>query len=275
MPVVVFLGERFVDGEEARISLLDRGYLLGEGAFATLRAYRGRCFRAKRHLAQLARGADVFGLAIPADAEARLDEAAARSGEDDARVRVTVSDTAFSIVAEPLRAPSEDDYARGVEVVTVAPRRIPPECFDGAIKSLSYAPSMLAQREARTRGATEGLQLTPDGAWACGSVSNLFFVRGDELVTPAAPSGCRLGVTREAVLELAPRLGLRPVERRVEPSEDFDEAFLTSSRVEILPIASIDRRPLRSVLRARALHASFRELVRRELGDGSVTGGRP
>lgn len=252
-----------MEEREAKVSLFDRGYLLGEGAFATMRAYRGRCFRGDRHLAQLARAAEAFGLSLPRDAAARADEAAARVGAEDARVRVTVSEGAFSIIAEPLAAPSEHDYAHGVEVVTVRARRVPPACFDGAIKSLSYAPSMLAQREARARGAAEGIQLTVDGALACGSVSNLFVVRGDELATPSLDSGCRPGVTREAVLELAARLGLRAAERRIAADEPFDEAFLTSSRVEVLPIASFDAKPL-AVKHARALRTAFRDLVARE-----------
>lgn len=255
--------EGFVD--DARVSLFDRGYLVGEGMFATMRAYRGRCFRADRHLAQLAHGAELFALetklATVSNLRARLDEVAARVG--DARVRVTLSDTALSIVAEPIVPPSDDDYANGVDVVTVAPRRIPPACFDGTVKSLSYAPSMLAQREARARGAAEGLQLTLDGALACGSVSNLFVIRGDELATPSLDSGCRVGITRAAVLELAPALGLRPVERRITPDEAFDEAFLTSSRIEVLGIARLDARPL-SITRTRAVHAAFRALIARE-----------
>jgi branched-chain amino acid aminotransferase len=259
---VVFLGDRFIEGD-AHVSLLDRGYLLGEGAFATLRAYGGRCFRAERHLAQLSRAADAFGLPLRTDALERVRECARRVGE--ARVRVTLSDTAFSIIAEPITPPSEADYATGVDVVTVRARRVPPECFDGAIKSLSYAPSLLAQREARARGAFEGVQLALDGSLACGAVSNLFVVRGDELATPALDSGCRPGITREAVLELAPSLGLRPVERRIVADERFDEAFLTNSRIEVLPIATLDERPLPSIARARALHRAFRELVEREV----------
>ena len=261
---VIFLGDRFVD--DARVSLLDRGYLLGEGAFATMRAYRGRCFRAERHLAQLAKAARAFELTLPDAAIERANEAATRVGTDDVRVRVTVSDTAFSIIAEPLAAPAAADYASGVDVVIVAARRIPPACFDGAAaKTLSYAPSMLAQREARARDAAEGIQLTLDGALACGTVANLFVVLGDELATPSLDSGCRPGVTREAVLELAPTLGLRPVERRIDPSEPFDEAFLTNTRIEVLPIARLDARALPSRTRATALHAAFRALVAMEL----------
>lgn len=244
------------------MSLFDRGYLLGEGAFATMRAYGGRCFRVDRYLAQLARGAEAFGLTLPSDVRARVDECAARVG--DARVRVTVSDTAFSIVAEPIAPPSEGDYARGIDAVTVTSRRIPPACFDASIKSLSYAPALLAQREVKQRGAQEGIQLALDGTLACGTTSNVFVIRGDELATPSVDSGCRPGIVREAVLELAPRLGLRPAERCIARDELFDEMFLTNSRVEVLPIATLDGTRFRSVVRTHSVHAAFTKLIERE-----------
>jgi branched-chain amino acid aminotransferase len=264
---VVFLGGSFVDAAEARVALLDRGYLVGEGAFATMRAYRGRCFRAARHLAQLARAAAAFGLDVPADVAGRADEAAARAG-GDARVRVTVSETAFSIVAEPIQLPSESEYMHGVACITASRRRIPPACA-AADKTLSYAPQMLAQREARAAGAFEAIQLALDGTIACGSVSNLFLVLGDELATPPLDTGCRPGITREAVLDLAPQIGLRPCERHLSLDElRASEAFLTSSRIELLPIASLDGTPIRrdEFVHTHALHHAFRELVARELG---------
>jgi branched-subunit amino acid aminotransferase/4-amino-4-deoxychorismate lyase len=91
----------------------------------------------------------------------------------------------------------------------------------------------------------------------------LFVLRGDELATPSLDSGCRPGITREAILELAPSLGLRPVERRIAADERFDEAFLTNSRIEVLPMATLDGERLPSIARALTIHRAFRELVER------------
>jgi branched-chain amino acid aminotransferase len=105
---------------------------------------------------------------------------------------------------------------------------------------------VLARREARSRGigAGEGIMLAVDGSLACGTMANLFLVKGDQLLTPSLASGCRAGVTREVVLELAQRVGLTPREETlpVEALWDADEAFFTSSRVECLPIAAVDGR---------------------------------
>lgn len=272
--VVVFLQDSFVDAASAKVSLFDRGYLLGEGAFATMRAYRGRCFRSDRHLAQLAETAAAFGIALPFD-RARIaalaDDAAARTGADAARVRVTLSDRTFSVIAEPAALPSADDYAHGVAARIVSARRIPPACFDGSAKTLSYAPQMLAQRT--VHDAAEGLQLALDGSLACGVTSNLFAVVGDELVTPPLDTGCRAGVTRECVLALGRECGLRAVERRLAVAELWPdsagarpaEAFLTNTRIELLPLREIDGRALHPPDRTRALHVAFRALVEREL----------
>ena len=116
------------------------------------------------------------------------------------------------------------------------------------MKSTSYAPLVLARREARSRGigAGEGIMLATDGSLACGTMANLFLVKGDELHTPSLASGCRAGVTRELVLELALRVGLTPREGTLplDALFDADEAFFTSSRVECLPIASVDGRAI-------------------------------
>ncbi|MCW5816107.1 MAG: aminotransferase class IV [Labilithrix sp.] len=281
----------FVAVESARVPFLDRGYQLGEGAFATLRAYDGRCFRADRHLAQLRRAAAAFGLSVPRAVDDVLDEAATRTGAADARVRVTVTDTTCSVFAEPMRVPTDDEYARGVAVVTVSARRIPPACFgardertaeadrvdvalgrlDASAKTTSYAMQTLARREAEARGAAEGIQLTLDGDLACATMANLFVVRGDALATPSLDSGCRAGVTRAAVLEIAKDVGLVAEERRVAARElrECDEAFLTSARIECLPIASVDGAPVARGSRAHALRAALRDLIRRERVRGS------
>lgn len=238
---------------EARVSVTDPGYLLGEGVFATMRGYDGVCFRAERHLSKLRRGAEAFGIQLPAGTDriiAIADEAASRTRERDAYVRVTLtraSDEAhpvLTVISRPLDMPSPDDYLRGVSATVVTMRRIPPACFDPTMKSTSYAPQVLARREVASRGAAEGIVLAVDGTLACGTMGNLFLVDGDRLRTPSLASGCREGVTREAVIEVAAGLGMELVEEHIEPVALFEveEAFFSSTRVECLPIGSVDGR---------------------------------
>jgi branched-chain amino acid aminotransferase len=274
---VIHVGGQFVAPEDAAVSLLDRGYLLGDGVFATMRGYRGVCFRSKRHLAELARGAAIFGIDVPRslpEVAELADEAARRTGAHDAYVRVTLTRGApgapptLSILARAMDVPADDAYRRGVSVVTVTPRRIPPACLDGTIKTTSYAVQVLARREVEARGAAEGIQLAIDGTLACATMANLFVVRDGVLLTPPLESGCRAGVTRATLLELAPRLFREVREEHLEPAilEAAEEAFLTSTRVECLPIASVDGKAVgRSHFdRTHALRDAFTALVRSE-----------
>lgn len=238
---VVWLNGSFVAAADARVSIFDRGYQLGEGVFATMHAYRGRCFRAGRHLAQLDLGAKTLGLSVPPGLLEHLNEAATRVAAPEARVRVTVTDTTTSIVAEPLVPPPPEQYVHGIAAVIVSRRRTQ------MWKLTSYAPQVLARKEATERGADEAIQLGLDGAVSCGAMANLFVVRGHELATPSLDSGCRPGITRETILQLASEVGLTPKQRRIEPDELFaaDEAFFTNTRIEALPIATIDGRAIR------------------------------
>lgn len=266
-------GGRFVDEDEARIRVTDRGYLLGEGVFATMRGYDGVCFRSREHLATFARGAGMFGLPIPTTLDALADvcdEAAKRSGATDAYVRVTLArdggeGSVLSILARPFDVPPPQAYVEGIDVVTVSLRRTPPACGDSTIKTTSYGREVLVRREVAARNAGEGIMLATDGSLACGTMANLFVVKGHELLTPSLASGCRAGVTRSAVLSLAPRLDLRVREERLEPSvlDDADEVFFASTRVECVPVARIDGRPTRGRYeRATSLRAALRDLVR-------------
>ncbi|CAN5886449.1 aminotransferase class IV [soil metagenome] len=285
----VFFEDRFVaasDPSAARVSVTDRGYLLGEGVFATLRGYDGTCFRSQRHLALLERGAQAFGMSLPMSIERIADvadEAAAFTGASDAYVRVTVARggddgrPVLSVLARGFDVPSDDDYESGIPVTVVSARRIPPACMDPAIKSTSYAPSVLARREAGLRGARDGIQLAVDGSLACGTMANVFLVHSGVLYTPPLESGCRPGITREAVFEVAARERIEVREQRIDPAAlaEVEEVFFTSTRVECLPIASVDGRvvgrsryPLTTALRSALRRLILEEITARRSLDG-------
>ncbi len=271
----IFFEDRFVSASDptaARVSITDRGYLLGEGVFATLRGYDGTCFRAERHLALLERGAQAFGMTLPMSIERIADvadEAAAFTGASDAYVRVTVARGGeggrpiLSVLARGFDVPSNDEYDRGIPVAIVSTRRVPPACMDPSIKSTSYAPSVLARREASLRGARDGIQLAIDGSIACGTMANIFLAKNGVLYTPSLESGCRPGVTREAIFDVAAREGVEIQEQRIDPVAlaEVDEVFFTSTRVECLPVATVDGQPIgRSQY---PLTTAFRSALRR------------
>jgi branched-chain amino acid aminotransferase len=260
MSEALFLGDRFLEpGEQPVVSLFDRGYLLGDSVFETLRAEGGVPFRLTRHLERLEAAARAIELELPrgrAELAGIVREAALRSGLPQAYLRVTVSRgegmgpvrpegcgrPLLSVIARPLRAYPAQAYERGIDSMVLETRRIPAVCLP-AIKSGSYLGSILAQLELGRRGRIEGVVLTVDGLVSGGSVSNVFLVSGSRLSTPSLESGaCRPGVTREAVLELAPQVGLEPAEEPLRPEDLLaaDEVFFTNTLMRCLPVARLD-----------------------------------
>lgn len=258
MSTVVFLGDRFLGPDEpALVPLADRGYLHGDSVFATLRAFDGRPCVPERHLRRLLEAARCFGVAMPMD-EARLTgvmaEAASRVAAPDVTLRVTASrgvgpwgldtsgpfETTLSVIARATTAPSEEARARGVVTKIVSTRRVPAACLPPSHKTGNYLASIAARRE--LEGLVEGIQLSVDGRVSSGTISNLFVVRDGALITPGASADCRLGVTREMLLELAPSVGLRALEAdvRVEDLAAADEIFFASSVMICLPVRRVE-----------------------------------
>lgn len=139
------------------------------------------------------------------------------------------------------------DTARGIRAIVSSWRRIgdctiPPR---GKITG-GYVNAALAKSEAILAGADDAILLTEAGAVSEGTVSNLFLVRGDRLITPPATAGILEGITRQSVLTLAGDAGIEVVERVVERSEFYvaDEVFLTGTATELAPVIEVDRRPV-------------------------------
>jgi len=125
---------------------------------------------------------------------------------------------------------------------------------------------MLARQEARAAGVDEALCLNEKGILAEASMSNVFVVTDDIIITPACGSGILLGITREAILELAPQLGINTQEHDIKLDELFQaqEAFLTNSLIEVMPLAEVDGKSIgsgRPGPLTRKLMAGYKELV--------------
>jgi branched-subunit amino acid aminotransferase/4-amino-4-deoxychorismate lyase len=114
------------------------------------------------------------------------------------------------------------------------------------LKTLNFLPRVLARREARARGADEALHLNLLGHVAEGTTTNVFLVRGGQVITPDVASGLLPGITRAAVLALAAQRDISVVERPVglEELRQAEEAFLTSSLLGIMPLVALEGRPI-------------------------------
>lgn len=281
----VIIDGRLLSLDEARVPVLDRGLHYGEGVFDTMRAYKGAVFRARQHFDRLRSGADLLGLELAqsGDELARLVQSlleANRLGDAYVRVTVTSGDGGFGmeparkgpprviVVALPLHATPPEYYVKGVRAVISSVRRNETSPLS-RIKSLNFLDNLLARRGARAAGVEEALFLNVRGNVAEAASSNVFLVLGGRLLTPDVDSGLLPGITRAVVLEVGGRLGLPVEEREVSLAElmSADEAFLTNSVVELLPLVSVEGSPIGKGQPGPVtlqLHAAYSSLVEEE-----------
>nr|MBI3612985.1 aminotransferase class IV [Nitrospirota bacterium] len=261
----IYLNDRFVDRKEALISVFDHGFLYGDGVYETLRTYNGRFFMLPQHLARLQRSAGLIGLSIPIleqDWPALLREAVDRNGLTEAHVRITLSrgegelglDPALCphptlvVMANPIAQYPARLFEEGVTLTLAATRRNLATALPPQIKSLNFLNNILAKQEAGRAGTFDAVMLNAEGLLTECTTSNFFFVSGGRLYTPAVDCGILDGITREAVLTLAREHGF-PAEEGRYPAEALahaEEAFLTNTSMEIMPVRSLDGTPLGS-----------------------------
>jgi branched-chain amino acid aminotransferase len=259
MSWLVSIDGKILPGSEARISVLDNGFVFGDGVYETMRTFGGRPLALGRHLRRLRASAARLEIAIPDTDEVlagRLEDVMALSGNRESFVRLIVSrgvgDISYDfdrvkgptvvLAVKPLQPIPESSYSVGVPVATVSVRRNHPQTLDPAIKSCNLLNNVLAIREAQSKGAEEAILLNLDGDVAEGASSNIFAVRGGVVVTPPEAAGILSGITREIVIELCPEVGVPVREERLPPEDlrSADEAFLTSSVRDVLPITTVD-----------------------------------
>ena len=246
----VWVGDRRVD--DASISALDHGYLVGDGVFETLKTIEGTPFALTRHLARLRRSAAGLDLLVPDDVTIRaaIDAVLADTAVGFGRLRITVSSG-----AGPLGSGRGDQPATLVVAHTPAPPWPPaarlatvpwPRNERGAtagLKTTSYAENVIALRAAHDAGADEALFLDTRGRLCEGTGSNLFYFVNGHLVTPSLATGCLAGVTRELVIEL---VDVMVADAPVGLMGGAEEAFITSSTRDVLPVSHVDSHPLPS-----------------------------
>jgi len=260
MEQIVYLNGTLMPGDRATISPFDHGFLYGYGLFETMRAYSGRIFRLEQHLRRLANAAETLSLPLsPVDLEEACYATLRANRLGDARIRLTISigcgesapdppslpDPTIFIVATGYVPPLLEKYGNGFKAVVSSIRQNSLSPLS-RLKSANYLNHVLARKEARTSGADEALLLNGRGSLCEGSTSNLFLVKGDELVTPGEESGCLPGITRQTVIEIAPGLGITVVQREVRLEEllQADEAFVTNSLLELMPLTEVDGKPI-------------------------------
>lgn len=236
--------------DEARLSPLDHGFLVGDGVFETLRVLSGQPFAITRHLRRLHRSADALGIGLPPDDGLRtaIDDVIAANGLDEGRLRLTVTTGAGPLGSErgetaptvAISAGPQRPWPPRTAVATVPWTRNERGALAG-LKTTSYAENVRALARARAEGATEAVFANTAGDLCEGTGSNVFLVVDGRLVTPTLAAGCLAGVTRELVLEITDAV---EADVPLAALAEAEEAFLTSTTRDVHPISHVDGRAL-------------------------------
>jgi len=272
-------------GGQPALDPLDLALVRGDAVFEALRVYAGRPFRLREHLDRLAASAAAVELPLPGGLAELAARAVAEAGDGDAVLRLICTrgreespavpagdggPAAFAICTE-LPASFEDDRRRGLRLVLLTTAADPlvraasPWLLPG-VKSISYATNMAAQRAARARGADDAVLVGLGGELLEAPTANLWWRSGQTLFTPSLDLGILAGITRAVLCDLAPGLGLK-VLAGVFTAEDVgaaDEAFLSSSTREVMPVIELDGTPIgdgRPGASAASLQAGLRQLA--------------
>ncbi len=255
----VWIDGNIVEGKDAKLSVVDHGFLYGDGVFEGMRAYSGRLFRLEDHLRRLEVSARAIALEIPGGTDHVRDvvlKTVAATGCQDAYIRLLVTRGEGPLGVDPTSCAEPklicivdtvdlfppERAARGVDVVTATLRRPSSDVLDPRVKSLNYLNNVLCKGEAKRRGADDALLLNQQGVVAECTGANVFAVLDGAVSTPPTTDGALDGITRRTILELCAKLGIEARERTLTRIDFFaaDEAFLSGSGARVVPVRSLD-----------------------------------
>lgn len=264
----IYLDGQFVSKDDAKVSVFDHGFLYGDGIFEGIRVYNRRIFRLEAHITRLYRSAKAIWMVPPHTPEemARIIQDTVRANElENGYIRVIISRGAGDLGLDPRKCPKPcviviadviklypaEVYEHGMECITVSTRRNRPDALNPAIKSLNYLNNILAKIECIRAGVPECVMLNDAGLVAECSGDNIFILHTDyrgkqELRTPPVTAGNLEGVTRDAVLQIAEEMNLPCAERDMALFDIYsaDEAFLTGTAAEVVPLTKLDDREI-------------------------------
>ncbi len=257
----IWIEDKLVDEQDAKISVFDHGLLYGDGVFEGIRIYSGKIFELDAHIRRLYESAKAIRLEISMEADALI-TATKQTVEANKilngyiRLIVTrgIGDLGLDpflcekscviIIADNVQLYPEELYEKGLNVISAATIRNHPMTVPPQVKSLNYLNNILAKIEAIDHGVGEAIMYNHEGYVAEASADNLFIVRGGIVYTPPVSSGSLDGITRAIVMKLAREEGIGVVEKNLTRFDLYtcNEFFLTGTGAEVIGIVNIDGR---------------------------------
>src|SRR6202022_2654825 len=259
----IYIDGKFFAEADAKVSVFDHGLLYGDGIFEGIRFYNGRVFRLEEHLDRLCDSARSICLEVPMSMREMTEALLETIRQNDLRegyIRLLVTRGIGNLGLNPAQCkrPSviiitaqialypEAVYRNGLTVVTCATRRTNPAALNPAVKSLNYLNNVMARIEANLAGADEALMLNDAGNVAACTADNVFIVKRGQIFTPPITAGALRGIAHSVVFEIAAETGIKVTEADITRHDVFvaDEAFLTGTAAEIIPLVKSDGRPI-------------------------------
>ena len=256
MSATVYLNGQFMPIDEAKVSVLDRGFLFGDGVYEAIPVYGGRMLRGVEHIKRLENSLDGIRISYPmsqAEWMTMLTRLVELNGGGDQSIYLQVTrgapakrDHAFPpegtpptvfAMSNPLAPIPNKWISEGAEAVTVPDIR----WLRCDLKTIQLLGNVLARQEAVEHGAVEAILLR-DGQAIEGSASNLFIIKDGVIHTTAKSASILGGITRNLVIELARAEGMSVLEQGMPETllREADEVWVTSSTREIVPITKVD-----------------------------------
>ena len=261
MSLKIWLSDKLVDEQDAKISIFDHGVLYGDGVFEGIRVYNGRIFELDAHLDRLYQSAKAIRLVIPMDKAALADatEQTVRANSvKDGYIRLVITrgigdlgldpflckQAGLFIIASNVQLYPEQLYEDGLKVVSAVTVRNHPLALPPQIKSLNYLNNILAKMEAIDAGASEAIMYNHLGYVAEATGDNVFIVNNGIVYTPPVQAGSLSGITREVVMKLAEAENIKVVEKDLTRFDLYtsEEFFLTGTAAEVIGVVEIDGR---------------------------------
>ncbi|OGB90266.1 hypothetical protein A2625_02970 [candidate division WOR-1 bacterium RIFCSPHIGHO2_01_FULL_53_15] len=259
----VYLNGKIVPLENARISVLDRGFLYGDGVFESLRTYNRRPFLLEEHLKRLLFGAQQLKIKVQyslSQLKSAVLKTVSANDFKEHYIKIIISrgeakghglDPSNSkgkptviVLCEELKPYPSSLYENGWQAIIS--KIIRPQVPTSRIKSLCYVDNMLARIEAKKKWADEAFMLDEKGHVVEGTVSNIFIVRNNVIITPPVAEPILQGITRALVLKLAKRAGIRVAEKVIYPEDILtaNECFATMSGAGIVPVTYLGKKKI-------------------------------
>lgn len=252
----VWINGKFVDSNKAKVSVFDRGFMYGDGAFETMRSYAGVVFRINEHLKRLSLSLKTLKIKVPYPVKTLKDNIGKSLCINNLRsayikIIVTRGEGRFGLSYKDIFVPN-------VVIISKEFEGYPDRIFNcginaeiigthnersaiAGIKTLNYLAFIMARFRAKEEGFDDAILTNTKGYITEGATSNIFLIKEGVLITPAPESGILPGITRGVIINIAKTLKIPVREKTVSRKEllNADEVFFTSSLAEVLPVTKV------------------------------------